>query len=596
MKRLLTFLISILTLLTATAQEEYSIILDQSTFRKVNADPLTGVNIDPIAKDKSRNACARVKIRFANMSKAEIDALDVKFKSNTDIVRQEVAQYFDDVLILEMTARPATRFFVKSDQFGSSNEVSLNLEGNCEYEMEARLNQSFSIVVSSNVEGAEVYVDGKMKGRTGANWSLTVSEVTIGSHTLKVVYGGVSSEQKIDVNKNSISFRHNVDVAASEPQFVVFAVEPQSAVVIIDNKHYTLTEGAMRVVLPAGNYNYTVTAAGYHSQSGTFAVAGDKVTKQIALTADAATVTLTAPDGAEIWVNEEYKGKGSWSGVLSSGTYIFEARKQGHKSSVISKQITSTRPTQSYALPAPPPIYGSVLVDGTPLMADVSLDGKPIGQTPLKKGGILIGNHTLTISKSGYDAKNQSVTITEGQTAVVDVTLTKQATSELKGVTPIKIDTSLSASGLNDKGVEFYNKQDYNSAVQYYYESAKRGNAYGQDNLGYCYQKGYGVDQDYTEAVKWYRKAAEQGHANGQNNLGYCYEKGYGVDQDYTEAVKWYRKAAEQGNKYAQYNLGIYYEYGRGVTKNITEAVKWYRKAAEQGDEDAKKKLTKLGY
>ena len=596
MKRLYIFLTAILTILTATAQEQYSIILDQSTFRKVNADPLTGVNIDPIAKDKSRNACARVKIRFANMSKAEIDALDVKFKSNTDIVRQEVAQYFDDVLILEMTARPATRFFVKSDQFGSSNEVSLNLEGDCEYEMEARLNQSFSIVVSSNVEGAEVYIDGKMKGRTGANWSLTVSEVTIGSHTLKVVYGGVSSQQKIDVNKSSISFRHNVDVAASEPQFVVFAVEPQSAVVIIDNKHYTLTEGAMRVVLPAGNYNYTVTAAGYHSQSGTFAVAGDKVTKQIALTADAATVTLTAPNDAEIWVNEEYKAKGSWSGVLSSGTYIFEARKQGHKSSVISKQITSTRPTQSYALPAPQPIYGSLMVDGTPLMADVALDGTPIGQTPLKKGGILIGNHTLTISKSGYDAKTQSVTITEGQTAVVDVALTKQATSELKGVTPIKIDTSLSAEQLNNKGWEYYNKEDYNSSVQYQYEAAKRGHAEAQRSVGYCYKYGLGVTKDVYEAVKWYRKAAEQGESTAQNLLGCCYYEGSGVTQDYYEAVKWFRKAAEQGNKYAQYNLGICYEYGKGVTKNITEAVKWYRKAAEQGHEKAKKRLTELGY
>ena len=429
MKRLFTLLTILLVFLTAAAQEEYSIILDQSTFRKVNADPLTGVNIDPIREDSSRNKCARVKIRFANMSKAEIDALDVKFKSNTDIVRQEVAQYFDDVLILEMTARPATRFFVKSDQFGSSNEVSLNLEGNCEYEMEARLNQTFSIVVSSNVEGAEVYIDGKMKGRTGANWSLTVSEVTIGSHTLKVVYGGVSSEQKIDVNKNSISFRQNVDTAASEPQFVVFAVEPQSAVVIIDNKHYTLTEGAMRVVLPAGSYNYTVTAAGYHSQSGTVVVAGDKVTKQIALTADAATVTLTAPDGAEIWINEEFKGKERWSGTLSSGTYIFEARKQGYKSGVMSQQITSTRPTQSYALPAPQPIYGSIMVDGTPLMADVVLDGTPIGQTPLKKGGILIGSHTLTISKKGYADHKQIVTIIEGETANVNVTL-KQGGSD----------------------------------------------------------------------------------------------------------------------------------------------------------------------
>ena len=596
MKRLLTFLISILTLLTATAQEEYSIILDQSTFRKVNADPLTGVNIDPIREDSSRNKCARVKIRFANMSKAEIDALDVKFKSNTDIVRQEVAQYFDDVLILEMTARPATRFFVKSDQFGSSNEVSLNLEGNCEYEMEARLNQTFSIVVSSNVEGAEVYIDGKMKGRTGANWSLTVSEVTIGSHTLKVVYGGVSSEQKIDVNKNSISFRQNVDTAASEPQFVVFAVEPQSAVVIIDNKHYTLTEGAMRVVLPAGSYNYTVTAAGYHSQSGTVVVAGEKVTKQINLTADAATVTLTAPDGAEIWINEEFKGKERWSGTLSSGTYIFEARKQGHKSGVMSQQITSTHPSQSYTLPAPQPIYGSIMVDGTPLMADVALDGTPIGQTPLKKGGILIGNHTLTISKSGYDAKTQTVTITEGNTAVVDVTLTKQATSELKGVTPIKIDTSLSAEQLNSKGWEYYNKKDYNSSVQYQYEAAKRGHAEAQRSVGYCYRNGLGVTKDEYEAVKWYRKAAEQGEATAQNNLGNCYYSGSGVAQDYAEAVKWYRKAAEQGEDVAQYNLGQCYRLGTGVTENITEAVKWYRKAADQGYENAKKRLSELGY
>ena len=100
MKRLFTFLTAILTILTATAQEEYSIILDKSTFHKVHSDPLSGVNIDPIKKDLSRNPCARLKIKFKDMSRAEVDALSVKFKSNTDIARQEVAEYFDDVLIL----------------------------------------------------------------------------------------------------------------------------------------------------------------------------------------------------------------------------------------------------------------------------------------------------------------------------------------------------------------------------------------------------------------------------------------------------------------------------------------------------------------
>ena len=593
MNRLATLIIAILTFFTAAAQVEHSIILDQSSFRKVNTDALTGVNVDPIRKDSSRNACARVKIQFANMSRAEVDALVLQFRSNTDIARQEIG-YYDNILILEITAKPNTRFYVQSPEYGQSNEVTLNLEGDTEYEMEARLNQSFSIIVDTNVAGADIYIDGIKKAKTDANKRATVKEVMVGEHILKVVYKGVASEQKIVVNGDNISFSHNVDVAASEPQFVVFSVEPQSAVVTIDNKHYTLTEGAMRVVLPAGTYNYSVTATGYHSQSGTFAVAGDKVTKQIALTADAATVTLTAPDGAEIWVNEEYKGKGSWSGVLSSGTYIFEARKQGHKSGVMSKQITSDRPTQSYALPAPQPIYGSLMVDGTPLMADVALDGKPIGQTPLKKGGILIGNHTLTISKSGYDAKTQSVTITEGQTAVVDVALTKQATSELKGVTPIKIDTSLSAEQLYKKGNEYSHTDEYNSAVQYYYESAKRGYADAQNNLGWCYDEGHGVAKDAYEAIKWYRKAADQGNAAAQCNLGCCYDKGLGVTKDITEAVKWYRKAAEQGNAGAQFNLGSCYSYGRGVTKDITEAVKWYRKAAEQGDEDAKKRLTEL--
>ena len=114
MKKFVSLLILAIVAVAASAQVEHSIILDQSTFCKVNADAITGVNIDPIAKDLSRNACARVKIRFANMSREDVDSLEVKFQSNTDLARQYVAQYFDNVLILEMTAKPNTRFYVQS--------------------------------------------------------------------------------------------------------------------------------------------------------------------------------------------------------------------------------------------------------------------------------------------------------------------------------------------------------------------------------------------------------------------------------------------------------------------------------------------------
>ena len=586
MKRLYIFLTTILVFISAAAQVENSIILDQSSVRKMANTGVDNANIDPIRKDSSRNACARVKIQFANMSRAEVNALVLQFRSNTDLVRQEIG-YYDNILILEMTAKPNTRFYVQSPDYGQSNEVLLNLEANTEYEIDARLNQTYSIVVNSNAEGAEVYIDGNYKARTDANLAATIKDVVVGPHSLKVVYGGIAYEQAIEVNSGNISFRQNVNTKASEAQFVVFAVEPQSAVVTIDNKHYTLTDGAMRVVLPAGTYSYSVTAAGYHSQSGTFTIAGDKVTRQITLTADAATVTLTAADGAEIWVNEEFKGTGHWSGVLVSGTYIFEARKPGYRSRVMTQQIASDRPTQSYTLPSPEPLYGSIMVDGTPLMADVTLDGKPVGQTPLKLSEILVGTHTLTISKSGYNTDTKTVTISESQTAVVDVALTKQTTSELKGVTPIKIDTSLTAEQLNSKGWEYYNKKDYNSAVQYFYEAAKRGHAISQRILGYCYHYGLGLAKDYNQAVMWYGKSADQGDSWAQNTLGVCYRKGLGVAQNYNEAVKWYRKAAEQGNATAQNNLAISYLKGQGVAQNYNEAVKWYRKAAEQGNADA---------
>lgn len=631
MKRFVAILTLLFVAFAASAQSENSIIIDQNSFRPLQSDALTGVNIDPIGVDSSRRPCARIKMKINRMSREDINKLEVKIVTNNQLTKCKTADY-ENGLILEMTAKPATRFYLDHPEFGQSNEVTLNLDPNKEYYMEASLNQTYSIVVNSNVTDAEVYLDGEYKGRTDSSNSLTIKEVFIGEHTLKLTYGNISHEQKIEVNSGKISFRQNVDTAASEPQFVVFTVEPQSAVVIINNQHYTLTDGAMNVVLDSGTYNYTVTAAGYHPQSGTFSVAGSKVSKNITLSADSATVTLTAPDNAEIWVNGVKRGTSHWSGTLNSGTYIFEARKAGYRSATLSKHITSAEPRQSYTLPAPTPIVGSLIISGTPINADVTLDGKAVGQLPLKLNDILVGEHTIVVSKSGYETYTQSITIAEGKSATINAMLKKQITSPLKGVTPIEIDSSLTAEQLRAKGEEFYGKKEYNSAVQYYHRAALMGYDVAQNDLGFCHDKGLGVTQDYaeavkwyrkaaeqgnkkaqcnlgfcyeygkgvtksiTEAVKWYRKSAEQGYASAQCSLGYCYRNGFGVAQDNYEAVKWYRKAAEQGLAEAQNNLGFCYERGYGVTKSITEAVKWYRKAAEQGNEIAKTNLRKLGY
>lgn len=82
--------------------------------------------------------------------------------------------------------------------------------------------------------------------------------------------------------------------------------------------------------------------------------------------------------------------------------------------------------------------------------------------------------------------------------------------------------------------------------------------------------------------------------AYDQNNLGWMYAGGRGVEQNLAEALRLFQESADQGNPYGQMNLGLMYEHGAGVKQDTAEALNWYRKAAEQGNEPAIVALQRL--
>lgn len=106
----------------------------------------------------------------------------------------------------------------------------------------------------------------------------------------------------------------------------------------------------------------------------------------------------------------------------------------------------------------------------------------------------------------------------------------------------------------------------------------------------------YPKESDYQKAIVWLQKSAEQGYSSAQNNLGYWYMHGYGVNKDLEQSFYWYKKAAEQGHKKALYNVAVCYEYGYGVKKSESDAFYWYKKAADQGNKDALFELGKCYY
>ena len=84
-----------------------------------------------------------------------------------------------------------------------------------------------------------------------------------------------------------------------------------------------------------------------------------------------------------------------------------------------------------------------------------------------------------------------------------------------------------SASLIGNIGASYYKLKDYRTAFQYYYLSAKKGDAWFQANLASMYANGTGVIQDYAEAYAWISLALTEGFNDKQKELGSKYLKNW---------------------------------------------------------------------
>ena len=478
------------------AQSSKLLEIDASSFAPVQSDALSGVAIDKIGMDPSRRPCARIKMHINRMTRKEVEGLSVRTIGGNVVLTKCIVAAQGNGLIIELTAKETTRIYLHHEKYGDSNEVSLNLEGNKEYRIEAMLNTPHSIAVSSNTPGAEIYIDNTFKGVINDAFSLTVSDVYPGVHTITAKSGVLSKEITVNVSSESILFRIDLDHQLAKPQFVMFMVTPPESSLLIDNQPYQLNqygEIADPLLLGSGSYSYVVSAKDYYEEKGTFVVNGSKVERTVnlkpahgflkvagndplqgasvyvdgnligtapcksgrlssgshtvriiknmykessetvtirdgetldyspSLKADFASVTLKTSAGADIYVDGQKKGNSTWTGDLRSGEHIFEAAMSGHRTSSVYRTISPTPPSQTYDIPAPTPILGSVNVMSSPV-SDVYVEDKNVGRTPLSLD-LVIGKHRVVFKKDGFQTMEKVVEVKEGQSEMVRVTL-----------------------------------------------------------------------------------------------------------------------------------------------------------------------------
>lgn len=104
-----------------------------------------------------------------------------------------------------------------------------------------------------------------------------------------------------------------------------------------------------------------------------------------------------------------------------------------------------------------------------------------------------------------------------------------------------------SADECSMRGGEYvaYDRSNIKTALNVWLPLAAQGDKEAQTYVGEIYEKSLGdALPDYAMAAQWYQKAADQGYARAMINLGFLYEKGFGVKKDIAVAMDFYRKAS----------------------------------------------------
>ena len=226
-------------------------------------------------------------------------------------------------------------------------------------------------------------------------------------------------------------------------QFLMFEVTPADSKAMIMYSEEGGTEklfgqlddeGIAVDKLVLGRYSYRIISKNYHDSEGivTLSTPNGKHIEQVTLRPNFARITLSVENSAEIYINGERKGAGSWSGNLSPGTYSIECRKDNHKSTTETITVVEGKNT-THALKAPTPIVGVLSLTSAPMRAKITVDGIAHGETPNIIEGLLIGNHKVTLSKEGYETATVDIAIKENETTEHKAQLTKNENTTFSG-------------------------------------------------------------------------------------------------------------------------------------------------------------------
>ncbi|MBR5781229.1 MAG: PEGA domain-containing protein [Bacteroidales bacterium] len=276
--------------------------------------------------------------------------------------------------------------------------------------------QNTYLIIASDQDDAMIYIDDKFAGVKEASKSFAKGT----SHTWRIECGMYHSESGVvELNEKTVI---NKKLRPNYGYINVMSYPENGASVFVDGEYIGVTP-CKTDRLKSGQHSVKVMKEMYDSNEHTFVVTDGQTTEAlVSMKVNYVILTVTSDSESDIYVDEEFKARGTWTGRVSDGAHYIEARKKSHET--VAKNISLTLgKNEMIKLESPKPIYGYMDVNTNPIMADIYIDGKHYGQTPSVINDLLVGEHELRLHKDGYSFFAKKININKGETLSLEETL-----------------------------------------------------------------------------------------------------------------------------------------------------------------------------
>lgn len=190
--------------------------------------------------------------------------------------------------------------------------------------------------------------------------------------------------------------------------------------------------------VPKGEQTYRFIKEGFEEKEITISVEEEKIV-DITLTSGVATTKLalsghvlitSEPSGADVFLNEQRVGTTPFQGRNIAGQYTLLLQYPLYYDHIeqfeLDEGATVNLPKINMK-----PRFGYWQINSTPTDAEVLIDGKLVGTTPLTHGQISSGSHVLTVRKSLYHSHTENFNIEDGEDKRFNISL-KEAYGNLE--------------------------------------------------------------------------------------------------------------------------------------------------------------------